>query len=187
MSDAAFDGFVKSIFDWYTKWDPLMATSVGIHRYDHLLPKGTYEAVQEETRRTKEALRHLERFDPKTLSPGKRIDHGVLRNALRLWIFQNEELRIWESRPSGAEDLGSAVFLVFMRNFAPLPERLASITGRLERGPQYLRETKSRVRKPTRLWSEIGIESAQQTPAFLGIVEATGKEALPAAEFARLQ
>lgn len=187
MSDAEFDAFIKSFFDWYVEWDPLTATSVGIHTYDHLLPKGTYEALQTETRRAKAALRRLERFDTKSLSPGKRIDRDVARNALRLWIFQNEELRIWESLPNGAEDLGSAVFIVFMRNFAPLPERLASITGRLERAPQFLRERRTRVRKPTKLYAEIGLESAQQTPAFLGIIEATGKEALAPAEFARLQ
>ncbi len=187
MSDAKFDAFVKDFFDWYVQWDPVTATSVGIHRYDHLLPHGTRDAVLEETKRGKQALRQVERFDTKSLSPAKRIDHGVLRNALRLWIFQNEELRIWESRPSGAEDLGAAVFLVFMRNFAPLPKRMASITGRLERAPAYLRETKTRVRTPTRLWAEIGLESTQQTPAFLGVIEAAGKDALPAADFARLQ
>lgn len=187
VSDAEFDAFVKTFFDWYVEWDPVSATSLGIHRYDALLPAGTYAAVGQETRRAKAALRRLERFDRKALSPGKRIDHGVFRSALRLWIFQNEELRVWESRPSGAEDLGNALFLLFMRNYAPLPERMASLTGRLERAPQYLRETKTRVRKPTRLWSEIGIESTRETPAFLGVIEAAGKEALPAPDFARLE
>ncbi len=187
MSDAEFEAFVEELFDWYMEWDPLTATSLGIHRYDDLLPKGTLEAVRTETRKAKEALRRLERHDKKSLSPAKRIDYGVFRYVLRLWIFQNEELKIWESRPSGAEDVANAVFLLFMRDFAPLPERLDSITGRLERAPTYLEETKSRVRTPTKLWAEIGIESAQETPAFLGIIEAAGKESLPAADFARLQ
>ncbi len=187
MSDAKFDAFVKGVFDWYVEWDPITATSLGLHQNDHLLSHGTYEAVQQETRKAKQALRRLEHFDTKSLSPSKRIDHGVFRNALRLWIFQNEELRIWESRPSGADDLAAALFLVFMRNFAPLPQRMESLTGRLERAPTFLRETKTRVRKPTKLWATIGLESAQQTPAFLGIIEAAGKEALPAADYARLQ
>ncbi len=186
MSNAEFDAFVQETFDWYVDWDPVGATSVGVHRNDAFLPRGTYEAVGEETRKLKETLRRLEGFDRKSLSPSKRVDRGVLRNALRLWVFQNEELRIWESRPAGAEDLGNALFLLFMRNFAPLPERMASITGRLERAPRFLRETKSRVRKPNKLWTEIGLESVQETPAFLDIVEAAGKDALPAADFARL-
>ena len=186
MSDAAFDAFVKEVFDWWVDWDPVGATSVGIHRNDGLLPKATLHAVGEETRKLKAVLRRIERFDPKRLSPSHRVDRGVARNALRLWIFQNEELRIWESRPSGAEDLGNALFLLFMRNFAPLPERMASITGRLERAPEFLRETKSRIRKPTKLWTEIGLESVQEMPAFLDIIGAAGKDALPSADSARL-
>jgi uncharacterized protein (DUF885 family) len=187
MSDAEFDAFVKELFGWYVDWDPIFATSVGVHRNDALLPKGTYEAVGEETGKAREALRRLEAFDRKSLSPSKRVDRGVLRNALRLWIFQNDELRIWESRPAAAEDLGNGLFLLFMRNFAPLPERMASITGRLERAPRFLRETKSRVRTPTRLWAEIGLESVQQAPAFLDIVESAGREALAAPDTARLR
>ena len=186
MSDASFDAFMKDCFDWYVDWDPIAATSVGVHRNDALLPSGTFAAVGQETRKLKQALRRLETFDRKSLSPSRRVDRGVFRNALRLWIFQNQDLRIWEARPSGAEDVGNGLFLLFMRNFAPLPERLASITGRLERAPDYLRETKGRVRKPNKLWSEIGLESAQQTPAFLDIVGATAKDALPSADRARL-
>ena len=186
MSYAEFDRLVKDFFDWYMEWDPLAATSLGVHRYDDRLPKGTIEAVEDETRRAKEALRALASFDRKSLSPGKRIDLDVARQALRLWVFQNEELRFWESRPSGAEDLGNGLFLLFMRNFAPLAERMASLTGRLERAPQYLREMKTRVRAPTRLWSEIGLESAQQAPGFLEIIQAAGREALPSADCARL-
>ena len=187
MSDAKFDAFVQEAFDWWVDWDPLGATSVGIHKNDALLPKATFDAVGEETRKVKQVLRRLERFDRKSLSPSRRVDRGVVRNALRLWVFQNEELRIWESRPSGAEDLGNGLFLLFMRDFAPLPERMASITGRLERAPRFLQETKGRVRKPTKLWSEIGLESTRQTPGFLAIIEAAGKDALPAPDFARLQ
>lgn len=187
MSDAEFDAFVQGFFDWYTEWDPVTATSLGIHQYDALLPKGTREAVQQEMRKVKGALRRLERIDKRSLSPGKRIDHGVARSTLRLWIFFDEELRFWESRPSGAEDVANAVFLLFMRGFAPLPERLESIAGRLERAPQYLRELKGRVRKPTRLWAEIGLESTQQTPALLDVVEAAGKTVLPPSDLSRLQ
>ncbi len=187
MSDAKFDGFVQEFFDWGMEWDPVTATSLGIHRYDHLLPSGTRQAVAQETRKLKSTLRRLEGFDKKTLSPGKRIDHGVFRYALRTWIFYNEELRIWESMPNGSEDVMSSLFLVFMRNFAPLPERMQSIIGRLEAAPRYLEEKKTRVRAPTRLWAEISLESAQQAPGFLGIIEAAGRDALPAADFARLQ
>ena len=186
MSDAELDGLAKEIFDWYVGWNPVFATFIGIHDYDHLLPKGDHASVLEEIAKTKEALGRLESIDRASLSPGKRTDFGVLRNSLRLSLFENEELRIWESRPGGAEGVADALFPLFMRGFAPLPDRMESITGRLERSPAYLEATKTRVRAPVKVYAEIALEATQQTPAFLQVIQAAGKEAMASADHARL-
>ncbi|MFA5896305.1 MAG: DUF885 domain-containing protein [Thermoplasmata archaeon] len=186
MTDAALDALAKEFFDWYCEWNPPFATYVGIHTWDHLLPKGSAAAVVKETRVVKDYLARLEAIDRKSLSPGKRIDYGVLRNAGRLWVFQNEELRIWESKPAAPEDVAESLFLLFMRDFAPLPKRLESIAGRLERSPRFIEDSKDRIRKPTKVWVEIGLEGAASTPAFLDVITAAGKETLPAADFDHL-
>jgi len=74
-----------------------------------------------------------------------------------------------------------------MRSFAPFPRRLESIIGRLERSPKFLEETKSRIRTPIKIWSEIALESAQRLPGFLGVIESTGKDALPIPDRKRLE
>ncbi len=186
MTDARLDALSKEFFDWYVEWNPLFATSVGIHTCDHLLPKGTHAAQLEELAKTKEALSRLAEIDRKSLSPGKRIDHGALRNTLRLWAFEIEELRIWESMPRAADSVGDALFLLFMREFAPLPKRLESIIGRLERAPAFVEEMKTRVRTPVRIWAEISLESTQRLPGFLQVIQASGRETLPAGDRARL-
>jgi len=186
MTDARLDALSKEFFDWYVEWNPIFATSVGIHTYDHLLPRGTHDAGLQEIAKSKEALERLAEIDRKSLSPGKRVDYGVLRNSLRLWIYELDELRIWESMPSGSDSVGEGLFLLLMREFASLPKRLESITGRLERTPSFLEEMKTRIRAPVKIWTEIGLESAQRTPGFLRMIEAAGKEALPGADAARL-
>src|SRR2546428_141143 len=52
-----------------------------------------------------------------------------------------------------------------MRAFAPLPRRLESIIGRLERSPAFLEETKGRIRMPIKIWSEISLEAATRPGA----------------------
>ncbi len=186
MSDAKLDALAKETFDWYVAWNPVFATFVGIHEHDHLLPRGDRAAVHEEVRQAKKALRRLEAIDRASLSPGKRTDFAVLRNVLRLSVFENEELRIWEARPAGADGVANALFPLFMRSFAPLPKRMEGIIGRLERSPAYLEATKSRIRSPVKIFAEISLETTEQTPGFLRIIEAAGKEALPAPDQARL-
>src|SRR5947199_372632 len=134
-----------------------------------------------------EFLGKLEDIDRKGLSPSKRVDWGVLRNAFRLWIFQSEEIGIWKSKPAASDPVGDSLFPLFMRSVAPLAKRLASITGRLARSPAYIEDTKDRIRTPVRMWSEIALESTERLPGFLNVIEATGKENLTGPERARLE
>src|SRR5436309_14907483 len=187
MPDAAVDALAKEVVDWYIAWNPIFATYVGIHDHDHRLPSGTREAELEERGHLKDFLRRLEAIDRKGLSPGKRVDWGNLRNIFRLWIFESEEIGTWQSMPRGAQTVGDALFPLFMRSFAPLPRRLESITGRLERSPDFLKETKGRIRAPIKVWCEISLEAAQRVPGFLHVIVATGKEALAGPDRARLE
>jgi len=187
MPDAELDALSKEVVDWFVEWNPIFATYLGMHDYDHLLPLGTYDAELEERAKLKEFLSRVEAIDRKRLSTSKRVDQGVVRNALRLWIFESEEIRTWQSMPRGSSSVGDALFPLFMRSFAPFPRRLESIIGRLERSPRFLEETKSRIRTPIKIWSEIALESAQRLPGFLQVIESAGKEALATTDRKRLE
>src|SRR3989440_12953710 len=110
MSDAQVEALGKDVVDWYVRQNPIFATYIGIHDRDHLLPKGTYEAEMVECERGKEFLRTLEAIDRKTLSPSKRADWGVLRNAFRLWIFQSEAIGISKWKPASSGAVGHVLF-----------------------------------------------------------------------------
>jgi len=187
MPDAEMEALSKEVVDWFVEWNPIFATYLGIHDYDHLLPRGTYDAEIEERAKLKEYLSRLEAIDRKGLSASKRVDHGVVRNALRLWIFESEEIRTWQSMPRGSSSVGDALFPLFMRSFAPFPRRLESIIGRLERSPKFLEETKSRIRTPIKIWSEIALESAQRLPGFLRVIGSAGKDAVAVPDGNRLK
>ncbi len=187
MADADVDAVAREAFDWYMEHEPAFATYMGLHQYDHLMPDGRREAKAGEI----EALRRFGELagaiSTKDLSASKRIDLLALRSVVDLAVFEEDELRFWESRPAAPGTVGDALFSLFMRDFAPLPDRLHSITERLERTTRYVDETKSRVTRPVSLWTEIAIESGKRLPMFLDVIESSGKGAVPAADAARLR
>ena len=186
MSDADLDRLSEEIFDWYVHENPLFATSMGIHEFDHLLPDGRRDAQLRELAKAGEVLERLGGIDRKALSPGKRIDRDALRNVLRMAAFEIEELGIWESMPQAADSVGAALFPLFMRDFAPLPKRMEGITARLEATPRFVLDMRTRMRTPVRLWSEIASESATRLPGFFRVIQAAGDGALPSADRSRL-
>src|SRR3989442_7761478 len=94
MSDAELDGLSKEVVDWYIRWNPSFATHAGIHEYDQLMPRATYEAELEERSHVNALLHRLEGIDRKTLSPSKRVDRSVPRHSFRLLLLASAELRI---------------------------------------------------------------------------------------------
>ncbi|MFQ6013527.1 MAG: DUF885 domain-containing protein, partial [Thermoplasmata archaeon] len=170
MSDEAFDRLAEEFFQAWVERFPLLGTALGLHEYDSRL-SGNSRAFYEETLDfTQETRERFEQVDVEGLSGGRRLDRDVALYTLDMYAFQLGEMRSWESRPEGAEDLGGSLFPLFARTFAPFPQRLESITARLVAGPTYLDEIESRLSRPVKLWTKMAIESAERLPSFLEVI-----------------
>jgi uncharacterized protein (DUF885 family) len=120
------------------------------------------------------------------LSAEVRFERDIETHNLRLELFDLEEQRLWERRSMAMDGIGDPLFGLFARNFAPLEERLASMTGRLEAIPRFLAEHQTRARVPqVRLWQQFELESAGEMPSFFDEIVAAGS-CLGAPQLARL-
>jgi len=176
--DEVLDGHVRRFFDWFLETEPFAATHIGRHEYDDRVPDASREAVLRDIATAKGFRADIASVDPAALSPGKRMDRTVALHTLDLNLYEQDSLRFWESYPQGAGSMGGGLFVLFLRDFAPLPQRMASITARLEKYPAMLEQHRTRVTRPVKLWCEIGLESAQRFPGFLAIIGQTGADAL---------
>jgi uncharacterized protein (DUF885 family) len=166
-ADARFDRTVERWFRSLLTLDPEEATYVGIHDHDHRLSNGTREHVEEQAAFHRAAMDEMERFPADDLSADRALDRELVIHESRLALHQLTERRQWAGSTQGAEHIGNALFPIFTRDYAPLPDRLEAIAARLEAGPQYLAETRTRVDAPVALWVEIDIEGSRSLPDFL--------------------
>jgi uncharacterized protein (DUF885 family) len=166
-ADARFNRTVERWFRSLLTLDPEEATYVGIHDHDHRLSNGTREHVEEQAAFHRAAMDEMERFPADDLSADRALDRELVIHESRLALHQLTERRQWAGSTQGAEHIGNALFPIFTRDYAPLPDRLEAIAARLEAGPQYLAETRTRVDAPVALWVEIDIEGSRSLPDFL--------------------
>jgi hypothetical protein len=143
---------------------PIDATFLGLHQYDELLPDGGLDEVDAEAAIYRELGGELAGIEERTL------DHDLAVGLVDLNRFQMDELRLWESLPDAPEQLGSALFLLFARDFAPLPERLEPIAARLEDAPRFLEHSRERLRRPVAAFGLIALEGAEALPALLDVI-----------------
>ncbi len=182
-ADRRFEELKKEIVDKFFEKNPHFASFLGLHDpYDYLLPKGDTTHVIENLRMIEEYVKRMkETIDFHSLNDANRIDWQVLEKALERGKFDVNEHRKHELNPDAFDEIGSILFLMITRDYAPLDKRIDAIIARIKKLPKYLEEFRSRFEqsRPVKLWTKIAIESAQQMPELFKFLVASAKGKIP--------
>ena len=167
--------------------NPVLASAFGVHAEDHRLGDPSRDAIEAEIADERAHLAAVEALDLAGLSKAARFERDLEVHNLRLELFDLDEVRRWERRPSAAGDVGDAVFLLFARGAAPLAERLERITDRLEAVPAFLAASRTRsVGRPVATWLETDLRNAEDMRYLFTEVRSAADGVLLDASLARL-
>lgn len=163
--------------------NPVAATQLGDHRWDDRLAERSPEALEAENRELLEAQAEFGAMATTGVSLDAQIDHRLIMQMIRQFVVEYEKLRTHVRSPGGYLDeaMGGA-FLLLMMEFAPLPDRLRSVLGRVREVPRMLGEARLNIvpAEVPRVWAEIALEQSQQAPGlFLGLLPAIAAQAAP--------
>jgi len=183
-ADEAFAAMARSVVDGLLERRPELATELGSHAYDGRLTVGSAPYHSEVARWCGDRLAEVRAVDLGGLSPEFRVDAEILANQLERWRFLEAELREHEWNPMLVNP-GRAIYLLLARDFAPLPERLLSVAGRLASVPEALAASRSVLSGPLpRVHLETALSQFAGTQRLLGaelerVLAAAGDGAVP--------
>jgi uncharacterized protein (DUF885 family) len=174
--DAAFraysDQFVREALAFY----PEFAVQVGEYRHAEqvTVPDAAWQA--RELAFLERHARRLARFDPSALEPLLRADHGQIDNFLRGQRWRRETLREWEWNPamSGSFDgmlsynPANVIDVILSTDYAPLEQRLRTVSARLARVPALYEAVHANIRRPTREHTLLAIAQHRGALALFG-------------------
>jgi uncharacterized protein (DUF885 family) len=137
--DAAvrFRRLAEDYLDDLARRHPDTATELGDHRFDDQLPDRGEASLDAERRGLDEFAARLTAIDHARLDQESRVDAAVLGNDVARRLFEIEELREHTWNPLLANP-GQAIYMLLARDYAPLPDRLHSLAGRLAAVPDSL-------------------------------------------------
>ena len=188
--DALVTTLIQARFDdWIAAW-PGQATRFGIHQHDGRLPDLSRAAKLADIASDHAFVRDLESVDAASLSESVAFERELALHAAHLRLFEDEVARNWERTTDATEAIGTALFLLAARDFAPLEQRLLSMTSRIEGIPACLRQVRDRLGSDTvRLWLELEGMSAAELPGLLReiVASATGVWSHDSPELIRLR
>jgi uncharacterized protein (DUF885 family) len=161
---ATFADVAADALESYLAYDPAGATYLGDHRFDDRLPDPSPSAATARAAELREQLAGLDAADVSDVA--ERVDAEVLRTALRAELFDLDVLHEAEWNPM-LHNPGNALHALLTRDFAPLPDRLAALAGRLDAVPDYLAAARSRLGDMSRIHVETAVSQLAGTLALL--------------------
>lgn len=171
-----FTEFEEKVFDTFIERNPTMATHLGIHEYDTELPDLSKEKQLEDIELLEKWLERLEEFEDEKLTEENTLAKKLGLHIFDLYLFSMKELRHWEQTPSAPNMIGSCIFPLLKREFAPLEDRLRSIKERIEDIPEALEEERTKLEDPVEMWLDMAIESTEQLPMLFKLVQMLAKQ-----------
>jgi uncharacterized protein (DUF885 family) len=146
----------RDYLDDLARRHPDVATELGDHRYDARLSDLTHDALDDERRALTAFAERAAALDVAALTPEQRVDAAMLAGRVELRAFELAELREHEWNPLLANP-GRAVYMLLARDFAPLPDRLAAVAGRLSQVPWLLAAARSHLGAMPRVHLETAV------------------------------
>lgn len=170
-ADAQFAALSKRALDTWMQLSPVFATQAGEHRFDGQLDDLSAAGRSKALTASKALLTELDAIDTSKLSRDNQVDAAILRTQLQSNIWDAEVMQSWAWDPQVYGGLaGSAIYGLMSREFAPLPERIASATERMEKIPALLAQARANL-DPARVPKIHAETVAKQNPGILSIVE----------------
>lgn len=171
---AADDTFAKLSARWlevFTSLQPVAATQIGDHRFDGEIEDMSAGGRAARLAAWKDILAALTALDLSKLTRDNQVDAAILSNQLRYAIWDDEVLQSWAWDTQVYSSLaGTGLYALIAREFAPLPQRLASAIARMEKLPRLLAQMRGAL-VPARVPAVHAVTVAKQNGGVVEIVE----------------
>ncbi len=165
-ADREFAKLAGDYLDDRAQRHPDEATDLGDHRFDDRMPDSSQAALADERRALDGWASRLDAVDAAALSPEHRIDAAMMADSVARRVLELDELAEHTWNPLLANP-GRAIYPLLARDFAPLPDRLASVAGRLAAIPENLAEARRQLGAMPRVHLETAIAQFTGTIALV--------------------
>ncbi|HVY69685.1 MAG TPA: DUF885 domain-containing protein [Verrucomicrobiae bacterium] len=134
--DAQLNRLAEEFTNGYLDWRPQAGTGLGLHQYDGKITDWSKSSVEGEVARLKSFQERFAAINPKSLSPGPKLDWQLLGVTIRGELFKfSTEIEGSPKNPmtyAGALDVN----IYIKRDFAPLEHRIRSVIAIEQKAPR---------------------------------------------------
>jgi len=177
--DAKLVAFFKDYQEQRFRLEPLEATRLGEHRFDHLLDDLSPEARARGIELTRRTLARLAKdIDKAKLTRSGQIDFEILEHDLKYRLWLAEHTRPFEDDPrTYADYITDSVYLLLTQSTLPRQINLRNCSERMKQIPRVVAAARTCLRNPPKVLVERALLQNRGAISFYesGIYELAGE------------
>jgi hypothetical protein len=178
-ADAQLNAYFESYLDEHFRQQPLEATQLGEHRFDHLLDDVTPRAREGWLTHARQTLQGLPRkVDYSKLTRAGQIDFEIFKQELTRTIWLAENTHPFEEDPRIYNGyINDSVYLLLAQSTLPKETNVANCIARIAHIPKIIAAARANLRRPPRPILETAIRQNRGAIAFYekGILDLAGE------------
>lgn len=157
----AFSALTDEYLSFHAYFNPVEATTLGIHDYDGRLPDLSQDGLFSLVAAYHQWLERLENVDRERLGGDAYWDHRILEYGIRDRLLDLEEIRWWERDPLAyVTVITEGLAAVAQGEYTSPSERMRAVTARERQVPELLKQARTNLLDPSRTLTELALESA---------------------------
>lgn len=166
--DARLEAFFQQYLEDRFRLQPLDATRLGDHRFDHLLDDLSPEARRKQIEHAKATLKDLSRkIEYSKLTRAGQIDFEMLKHELETGLWLEKNTRPFETNPRlYNEYISDSVFQLLVQSPLPKETNLANAIQRIEQIPKIIDAARQNLKHPPRVVLETAIRQNRGSISF---------------------
>lgn len=177
-ADARLEAFFKDYLEQYFQQQPLDATRLGDHRFDHLLEDVSTVARAKWLTRTRAALKQLpKQVDYAKLTRAGQIDFEIFRQDLERSIWLTDNTNPFEDDPRTYGDyINDSVYALLAQSTLPKETNIFNSIARMKQIPRIITAARENLQHPPRSILDTAIRQNRGAIAFYeqGVLELAG-------------
>src|SRR5213594_3951150 len=178
-ADIRLNALFEDYLDEHFRQQPLEATQLGEHRFDHLLDDVTPRAREGWLAHTRQTLQELpKKVDYAKLSRAGQIDFEIFKQELTRTIWLAENTHPFEEDPRTYNGyINDSVYLLLVQSTLPKETNVANCIARMAQLPKIIAVAQDNLRRPPRAIVETAIRQNRGAISFYdkGILDLAGE------------
>jgi len=165
---AAWDRLADEYFDRvYFKFGPSNGTSAGFHQYDAQLEDYSRAGIDANVAALHAFEKRVAAVDPQGLDETRAADRELVLTNIQGSLLALETVRPWEKNPDFySSGVSNSVYVIMIRKFAPVDERLRSVVAREEKMPAVFAAARANLQNAPKIYTEIALEQLPDIISF---------------------